>query len=75
MNHVERLAMHKAFLDSPDTSSGQRQDSEVIVRLIEENARLREALVNLERLSGIAMMSDDPARVEARAALEETDAS
>lgn len=41
-----------------------------IERLKAENARLREALETLERVSGCAMMSDDPARVKARAALE-----
>jgi hypothetical protein len=38
--------------------------------LKEENARLRDALEELEWLSDLPLMSNDPARVKARAALE-----
>ena len=38
--------------------------------LKQENERLRQALERLEQLSGIAMMSDDPARMAARAVLK-----
>lgn len=40
-------------------------------KLEQENAKLREALESLERLSGIPMKTDDPARVKAREALKE----
>jgi hypothetical protein len=44
--------------------------SSQIYGLQSENARLRDALETLERLSGLPMEYDDPARIAARAALE-----
>lgn len=41
-----------------------------VKKLEHENARLREALADLERISGLPLELDDPARIKARAALE-----
>ena len=65
----ETYGQKRCTIASPELIARMKADANLIVKCVNAHDGLVEALHQLEMVSGIAMMHDDPARVNARKVL------